>query len=100
MPTPPWPVEVQFASEGQIAFLTFNRPDARNAMTWPMYDALAAACDRVDADERIRVFVLPALNLPDLEELPEEVKREMRFVPAQTLDDVLKEALPTPVPAT
>jgi ATP-dependent Lon protease len=48
----------------------------------------------------IRVFVLPALNLPDLEELPEEVKREMRFVPAQTLDDVLKEALPTPVPAT
>jgi ATP-dependent Lon protease len=48
----------------------------------------------------IRVFVLPALNLPDLEELPEEVKREMRFVPAQTLDDVLKEALPSPVPAT
>jgi ATP-dependent Lon protease len=48
----------------------------------------------------IRVFVLPALNVPDLEELPEEVKREMRFVPAQTLDDVLKEALPTPVPAT
>lgn len=48
----------------------------------------------------IRVFVLPALNVPDLEELPEAVKREMRFVPAQTLDDVLKEALPTPVPAT
>ncbi|HEX2310473.1 MAG TPA: S16 family serine protease, partial [Vicinamibacterales bacterium] len=48
----------------------------------------------------IRVFVLPALNLSDLEELPEEVKREMRFVPAQTLDDVLKEALATPVPAT
>ena len=27
-------------------------------MTWPMYDALADACDQVDADERIRVFVL------------------------------------------
>jgi ATP-dependent Lon protease len=48
----------------------------------------------------IRVFVLPALNLPDVDELPQEVKREMRFVPAQTLDDVLKEALPTPVPVT
>jgi endopeptidase La len=48
----------------------------------------------------IRVFVLPALNLPDIEELPAEVKRDMRFVPAQTLDDVLKEALPTPVPVT
>ena len=50
--------EVQFTSEGPVAFLTFNRPDARNAMTWPMYDALAAACDQVDADESIRVFVL------------------------------------------
>ena len=56
MPTP----EVQFASHGRVAFLTFNRPDARNAMTWPMYDALAEACDRVDADEHIRVFVLRA----------------------------------------
>jgi enoyl-CoA hydratase len=52
--------EVQFASQGSIAFLTFRRPEARNAMTWPMYDALAEACDQVEADERIRVFVLRA----------------------------------------
>ena len=50
--------EVRFTSEGSVAFLTFNRPEARNAMTWPMYDALADACDQVDADQRIRVFVL------------------------------------------
>ena len=54
MPIP----EVQFTSEGRVAFLTFNRPAARNAMTWPMYDALAEACDLVDADPGIRVFVL------------------------------------------
>lgn len=54
MPIP----EVQFTSEGRVAFLTFNRPEARNAMTWPMYDALAEACDLVDADQRIRAFVL------------------------------------------
>ena len=42
----------------------------------------------------IHTFILPALNAPDLEELPEEVKREMTFVPAQTLDDVLRIALP------
>jgi ATP-dependent Lon protease len=48
----------------------------------------------------IRTFVLPALNLPDIDELPSEVKHDMRFVPAQTLEDVLKEALPTPVPVT
>ena len=49
----------------------------------------------------VRTMVLPALNLPDVDELPDEVKRDMRFVPAQTLEDVLKEALPLPVePAT
>jgi len=44
--------------EGAIAWLTFNRPQARNAMTWGMYDGLSAACERVDTDEAIRVFVL------------------------------------------
>ena len=52
--------EVSFASEGPIAFLTFNRPEARNALTWTMYDALADACEQVDADPRIRVFVIRA----------------------------------------
>jgi enoyl-CoA hydratase len=50
--------EVLFASDGPVAFLTFNRPEARNALTWAMYEALAGACDQVDADENIRVFVL------------------------------------------
>ena len=50
--------ETLFDIEGAVAFLTFNRPEARNAMTWTMYDALAAACDRVDADPNLRVFVL------------------------------------------
>jgi enoyl-CoA hydratase/carnithine racemase len=50
--------ETLFDIEGPIAFLTFNRPEARNAMTWGMYDALVAACDRVDADPNLRVFVL------------------------------------------
>jgi enoyl-CoA hydratase/carnithine racemase len=41
-----------------IATLTFNRPDARNAMTWAMYEALVEACEQVDRDESIRVMVL------------------------------------------
>ena len=52
--------EAEFAADGPIAYLTFNRPQARNAMTWAMYDALAAACARVDADDSIRVLVLRA----------------------------------------
>jgi ATP-dependent Lon protease len=43
----------------------------------------------------IRTFVLPALNVPDLDELAPEIKQDMRFVPAQALDDVLSVALPT-----
>src|SRR4051794_27562341 len=46
-----------FEIDGAIATLTFNRPEARNAMTWEMYESLVAACDRVDADEALRVLV-------------------------------------------
>jgi enoyl-CoA hydratase/carnithine racemase len=49
-----------FSLDGPIAFLTFNRPEARNALTWAMYDALTAACDQVDADGNVRVFVVRA----------------------------------------
>jgi enoyl-CoA hydratase len=41
-----------------LASLTFNRPEARNAMTWEMYDALAAACEDVDRSPDIRVLIL------------------------------------------
>jgi enoyl-CoA hydratase/carnithine racemase len=47
-----------FETAGPIATLTFNRPEARNAMTWAMYEALVEACERVDGDEAIRVLVL------------------------------------------
>jgi enoyl-CoA hydratase/carnithine racemase len=51
---------VLFTTAGPVAYLTFNRPDAGNAMTWAMYDALSEACDTVDADDRVRAFVLRA----------------------------------------
>jgi enoyl-CoA hydratase/carnithine racemase len=44
--------------ETGLAFLTVNRPEARNAMTSDMYQSLVDACDRVDDDPGIRVFVL------------------------------------------
>jgi ATP-dependent Lon protease len=42
----------------------------------------------------IKTLVLPALNEPDLKELPEEIRKDMRFVPATTLEQVLAVALP------
>ena len=50
--------ETIFDVEAPLAFLTFNRPEARNAMTWGMYDALLDACDRVDRDDAVKVMVL------------------------------------------
>ena len=47
-----------FHTDGAIGVLTFNRPEARNAMTWEMYDALVDTCDRVDADPSLRVLIL------------------------------------------
>ena len=40
----------------------------------------------------IRTVILPAMNEADLTELPEEVRTAMRFVPAETLEQVVKVA--------
>jgi ATP-dependent Lon protease len=42
----------------------------------------------------IRTFILPELNKQDIDELPEEVRREMTFIPVSTLEEVLRVALP------
>jgi ATP-dependent Lon protease len=42
----------------------------------------------------IKTLIIPALNKPDLAELPPEVRNDMQFVFATTLEDVLKVALP------
>ncbi|MGH9385504.1 MAG: enoyl-CoA hydratase [Vicinamibacterales bacterium] len=43
---------------GSVGVVTFNRPEARNALTWDMYDALVEACDRAEASEDVRVLII------------------------------------------
>jgi enoyl-CoA hydratase len=50
--------ELLYERRGPVAVLTFNRPAARNAMTWAMYQGLYEACEHVAADDRVRVLVL------------------------------------------
>jgi enoyl-CoA hydratase/carnithine racemase len=52
--------QLLFESAGHLAFITFNRPEAKNAITFEMYDALAAACDAIDREPSIRVLVVRA----------------------------------------
>ena len=41
-----------------VAVVTLNRPEARNALTWDMYDALVEACDAAEADPDVRVLII------------------------------------------
>jgi len=50
--------ELLFEREGPLAIVTFNRPEARNAMTWTMYDGLVEACEAVDSTPEVRVLIL------------------------------------------
>jgi len=50
--------DLLYERRGAAAIVTFNRPQARNAMTFAMYEALHQHCEDVDADDDIRVLVL------------------------------------------
>jgi enoyl-CoA hydratase/carnithine racemase len=41
-----------------VGIVTLNRPEARNALTWEMYDALVEACEQAEADENVRVLII------------------------------------------
>ena len=49
---------VTFVQNGLIGHILFDRPQARNAMTWKMYDELSQACDTVIATPDLRVLTL------------------------------------------
>jgi enoyl-CoA hydratase/carnithine racemase len=50
--------DLLYERKGRVAWVTFNRPDARNAMTFDMYDDLHDLCDEVDKDPDVRVVVV------------------------------------------
>ena len=49
---------VQYEETGAVAYVTFNRPEARNAMSWEMYEALGNLCQRAEDTPGIRVLIL------------------------------------------
>jgi enoyl-CoA hydratase/carnithine racemase len=50
--------EVDLERRGPALWVTFNRPEAHNAMTFAMYESLYEACETADADDEVRVLVL------------------------------------------
>ena len=50
--------DLVFERQDRVAWVTFNRPDARNAMTFDMYDDLHDLCEEIDRDPDVRVVVV------------------------------------------
>ena len=46
---------VHLSIQGGVASVTFDRPQARNAMTWAMYERLGQICEQLQADAAVRV---------------------------------------------
>lgn len=51
---------VRYESEGRVALITLNRPEARNAINGDVANALEAAIDRLEADPAVWVAILAA----------------------------------------
>ncbi|MBR0990226.1 enoyl-CoA hydratase/isomerase family protein [Bradyrhizobium japonicum] len=50
--------DLVFECKDGIGRITFNRPQARNAFTFAMYERLAAICEEANSDHAIKVLVL------------------------------------------
>jgi enoyl-CoA hydratase len=50
--------EILIETAGAIATVTLNRPQARNALIFEMYDGLAAFCRGIDPDGEIRAVIV------------------------------------------
>ena len=51
-------MSVEWERRGPAAWITFDRPEAHNAMTFAMYDRLVEHCEAVDDDDNVRAVVL------------------------------------------
>lgn len=58
MTTVKTPESLRYEECDGVAWIGFNRPQSRNAMTWEMYDALEAHCERLADDPDIHAVVL------------------------------------------
>ena len=49
--------ELLVDQKGAVRWITFNRPEARNALTWNMYERLQEACGSINDDRSVRAVV-------------------------------------------
>src|SRR3974390_649750 len=50
--------DLLYSVEDGIAGIPFNRPQARNALTFAMYERMASICESINADRSIKALIL------------------------------------------
>ena len=50
--------DLLYSVEDGIARLTFNRPQARNALTFAMYEQMASICESINGDRSIKALIM------------------------------------------
>src|SRR5438046_2838807 len=50
--------DLLYEARDGIGRVTFNRPQARNALTFAMYERLAEICGEVDADKSMKALII------------------------------------------
>ena len=50
--------ELLYDKRGEVGWITFNRPQARNALTFAMYEGLAGICGRVGSTHEVKALVI------------------------------------------
>jgi enoyl-CoA hydratase len=50
--------ELLYDKHGEVGWITFNRPQTRNALTFAMYEGLAEICGRVGRSREIKALVI------------------------------------------
>ncbi len=50
--------ELLYDKRGEVGWITFNRPQARNALTFAMYEGLAEICGRIGATHEAKALVI------------------------------------------
>jgi enoyl-CoA hydratase/carnithine racemase len=96
--------EVRLERDGPVARITFDRPAARNAMTWKMYQELDAICKRLREDKTVRVATLRGaggkafIAGTDISQFKEFKSAEDGIQYERTMEDILLglETLPIP----
>jgi len=70
---------VTFEKQGQIGFITLNRPEARNAVNGAVAQAFESALDQLENDPEVWVGILQA-NFKQIQ----KVKNDLCFALVQT----------------